>query len=51
MQTSSLILGAAIVSEVIATSALKASDGFTRLWPSVVTAIGYLISFYLRLWP
>jgi small multidrug resistance pump len=47
MQTSSLILGAAIVSEVIATSALKASDGFTRLWPSVVTAIGYLISFYL----
>jgi small multidrug resistance pump len=47
MQTSSLILGAAIISEVIATSALKASDGFTRLWPSVVTAIGYLISFYL----
>jgi small multidrug resistance pump len=47
MQTSSLILGAAIVSEVIATSALKASDGFTRLWPSVVTAIGYLVSFYL----
>jgi small multidrug resistance pump len=47
MQTSSLILGAAIVSEVIATSALNASDGFTRLWPSVVTAIGYLISFYL----
>ena len=27
----------AIVAEVIATSALKASNGFTQLWPSVVT--------------
>ncbi len=47
MSPSSLLLGAAIVSEVIATSALKASDGFTRLWPSVVTAVGYAVSFYL----
>jgi len=47
MQASSLILGAAIVCEVIATSALKASDGFSRLWPSVITALGYLVSFYL----
>lgn len=47
MQTSSIILGAAIVSEVIATSALKASDGFRRPGPSIVTALGYLVSFYL----
>jgi len=36
----------AIACEVIATSALKAADGFTRLWPSLVTLIGYGISFY-----
>ena len=40
------LLGIAIVAEVIATSALKASDGFSRLWPSVVTVIGYGIAFY-----
>ena len=36
----------AIVAEVIATSALKASDGFSRLWPSVITGVGYCIAFY-----
>ncbi len=36
----------AIALEVIATSALKATEGFTRLWPSLVTLIGYGISFY-----
>jgi len=36
----------AIVAEVIATSALKASDGFSRLWPSVITVAGYTIAFY-----
>ncbi len=41
-----LILGIAIVSEVIATSALKASDGFTRLLPSVIVIVGYGIAFY-----
>lgn len=41
-----LFLGTAIVSEVIATSALKASDGFAKLWPSVTVVIGYAISFY-----
>lgn len=41
-----LILGIAIVSEVIATSALKASDGFTRLLPSVIVVVGYGIAFY-----
>jgi small multidrug resistance pump len=39
-------LGIAIVSEVFATSALKASDGFTRLWPSAATVVGYAIAFY-----
>ncbi|MER1968425.1 multidrug efflux SMR transporter [Castellaniella sp. GW247-6E4] len=42
-----IILGLAILAEVIATSALKASDGFTRPLPAVVTAIGYAIAFYL----
>jgi small multidrug resistance pump len=41
-----LFLGTAIVSEVIATSALKASDGFAKLWPSVIVVVGYAISFY-----
>ena len=39
-------LGLAIVAEVIATSALKASAGFTRLWPSVVVVLGYSAAFY-----
>ena len=39
-------LAISIIAEVIATSALKASEGFTRLWPSAVVAIGYAISFY-----
>jgi small multidrug resistance pump len=37
----------AIVSEVVATSALKASEQFTRLIPSLIVIIGYCISFYL----
>lgn len=41
-----IYLGVAILSEVIATSALKLSDGFTRFWPSAVVVIGYAISFY-----
>ncbi|QIM48733.1 EamA family transporter [Pusillimonas sp. DMV24BSW_D] len=39
-------LGIAIVAEVVGTSALKASDQFTRLWPSVLTVLGYGIAFY-----
>lgn len=39
-------LGIAIVAEVIATSALKASDGFTKLVPSVVVVAGYVVAFY-----
>jgi small multidrug resistance pump len=36
----------AIGSEVVATSALKASDGFSRLVPGVVVVVGYAASFY-----
>lgn len=39
-------LGIAILSEVVATSSLKASDGFSRLWPSLAVVTGYGISFY-----
>lgn len=39
-------LGAAIVAEVIATSLLKMTEGFTRLWPSVGTIVGYGAAFF-----
>jgi small multidrug resistance pump len=42
-----LYLGTAILCEVIATSAMRASDGFTRLGPSVIVAFGYGLAFYL----
>jgi small multidrug resistance pump len=41
-----LYLAVAILSEVIATSFLKISDGFTRPMPSAITVAGYAISFY-----
>lgn len=41
-----LYLATAIVLEVIATSFLKASDGLSRPLPTVVTALGYIGSFY-----
>ena len=40
-------LAIAVVAEVIATSALKASEEFTRLWPSVIVVVGYGVAFYL----
>jgi len=42
-----IILFFAILSEVIATTALKLSDGFTKIIPSVIVVIGYGASFYL----
>jgi small multidrug resistance pump len=42
-----LLLAAAIVAEVVATSALAKTDGFTQLWPSLIVAIGYGIAFFL----
>lgn len=41
-----LFLLVAIVSEVVATSALKSSEGFSRFWPSVIVVVGYGIAFY-----
>lgn len=41
-----LFLAIAVVCEVVATTALKASEGFTRLVPSLVVVIGYGIAFY-----
>ena len=36
----------AILSEVIATSALKSTEGFTKLWPSIIVLVGYSVAFY-----
>ncbi|KAE8758326.1 multidrug efflux SMR transporter [Paraburkholderia madseniana] len=40
------LLAIAIVAEVIATSAMRASEGFSRLLPAAVVVIGYGIAFY-----
>lgn len=42
-----LILAFAIISEVIATMALKPAAGFTRLAPSILVVLGYGMSFFL----
>lgn len=39
-------LAMSIVAEVIGTSALRASDGFTRLWPTLIVIAGYGLAFY-----
>ncbi|MBN9356515.1 DMT family transporter [Herbaspirillum huttiense] len=41
-----LTLAVAIVAEVIATTALKSSQGFTRLLPGIIVVLGYGVSFY-----
>ena len=46
MNSAYIWLLVAIVCEVIATSCLKLSEGFTRIVPSAITALGYAISFY-----
>lgn len=45
------ILGLAILAEVIATTALSRSESFTRLWPTVLTVVGYIIAFWLLSYP
>ena len=40
-------LAGAILAEVVATSALKASAEFTKLTPSILVIVGYSVSFYL----
>lgn len=42
-----LYLALAILSEVIGTTALQASDGFTKTIPSVIVVLGYGLAFYL----
>ena len=42
-----LYLAIAIAGEIIGTTALKASDGFTRLGPSVLVVAGYGIAFFM----
>ena len=41
-----IILIVAVFGEVVATTSLKLSEGFTKLVPSVVVVIGYAIAFY-----
>jgi small multidrug resistance pump len=41
-----LYLAGAIVAEVIGTSCMKASDGFSRLIPSIFTVVAYAVAFY-----
>jgi small multidrug resistance pump len=42
-----LLLGLAIAFETIGTTALKASDGMTRLWPALLVVVAYALSFWL----
>lgn len=41
-----IYLAIAIIAEVIGTSALKASEGFTKILPAAVVVFGYGVSFY-----
>ena len=42
-----LLLFGAILAEVVGTTALKASQGFTRLAPSAIVVAAYALAFYL----
>lgn len=41
-----IFLGLAIISEVVATTSLKSTEGFTKLVPSIIVVIGYTAAFY-----
>ena len=47
MNQAAITLTIAIISEVIATTALKATEGFTKWLPSLVVVVGYGLSFYM----
>lgn len=49
--TTYAILGAAIVAEVVATTALARSESFTRLVPSLITVVGYGLAFWWLSFP
>lgn len=40
-----ILLALAIAAEVTATVSMKLSEGFTKLWPSVIVVAGYLVAF------
>ncbi|MES2830604.1 MAG: multidrug efflux SMR transporter [Pseudomonadota bacterium] len=42
-----VMLAIAIGAELCATTALKFSDGFTKIAPSVLVVVGYGVSFYM----
>ncbi|WEV28456.1 multidrug efflux SMR transporter [Streptomyces sp. 71268] len=42
-----LTLAGAISAEIVATIAMKYSDGFSKLWPSLGTLAGYVVAFSL----
>ena len=41
-----MFLALAIISEVIATTSLKSTEGFTKLVPSIIVVVGYTAAFY-----
>ena len=46
-----LVLAAAILAEVVATTALARSASFTKVWPSIVAVLGYALAFWLLSFP
>jgi small multidrug resistance pump len=42
-----LTLSGAIAAEILATTSMKYSDGFSKLWPSLTTVVGYVVAFVL----
>lgn len=42
-----LYLIIAIIAEIVATTIMKDTNGFTVLWPSVFTILGYVVAFYM----
>ena len=41
-----IFLAVAILAEMVATSVLPSSEGFTKLKPSIISIIGYVICFF-----
>lgn len=46
LYTPYIYLALAIIFEVVATNAMKASEGFTKLAPSLIVVVGYILAFY-----
>lgn len=41
------LLAGAIAAEIVGTTAMKYSEGFSKFWPSAITVVGYLVAFGL----